>query len=82
MGWTSNYALHPADKLLVRTSVRMTLSAPPNDLAFTCERPSPADRRVQRHVRRRATRRSSNRNAGTNGLIRDVISSNTLFPFR
>jgi len=28
--WTSNYALYPADRLLVRTSVRMTLSAPPN----------------------------------------------------
>jgi hypothetical protein len=28
MGWTSNYALYPADRLLVRTSVRMTLSAP------------------------------------------------------
>jgi len=34
MGWTSNYALCPADSLLVRTSVRMTLSAPPNALAF------------------------------------------------
>jgi len=59
MGWTSNYALCPADSLLVRTSVRMTLSAPPNSLAFTCERPSAADRQLQRLyglVRRRPGR--------------------------
>ena len=36
--WTSNYALYPADRLLVRTSVRMTLSAPPNAMALTCGR--------------------------------------------
>ena len=35
MGLTSNYALYPADRLLVRTSVRMTLEAPPNVSAFS-----------------------------------------------
>ena len=35
MGWTSNYALYPADRLLVRTSVRMRLSVPANALAFS-----------------------------------------------
>jgi|GEM_PF-4665357 hypothetical protein len=39
MGWTGNYALYPADRLLVRTGVRMTLSAPPNGSAFSTEGP-------------------------------------------
>jgi hypothetical protein len=46
--WTSNYALYPADRLLVRASVRMTLSAPPNDLPLSCGRQSAADRELQR----------------------------------
>jgi hypothetical protein len=32
IGWTGNYALYRADRLLVRTSVRMPLEAPPNAL--------------------------------------------------
>jgi hypothetical protein len=48
MGWTSNYALCPADRLLGRTSVRMTLEAPLDDLPFSGGRQSAADRDLQR----------------------------------
>ena len=48
---SSNYASYPADRLLVRTSVRMTLSAPPNGLPLSGGRPSAADHPLQRLVR-------------------------------
>jgi hypothetical protein len=42
MEWTSNYALYPANRLLVHTSVRMTLRLRlgVNPRAAVCGRPS------------------------------------------
>jgi len=44
--WTSNYALYPADRLLIRTSVRMRLSVPANALAFSGGAQAPLQRLV------------------------------------